>query len=231
MLVGDGAARYADVLTTGLSAARAEALGVPMAGPASLLALRRVAAAASPHALRPIYLRRPDAELARSRPPSAPPLAVTIELAAGPEDVTAVEALQRRSFTNAWGAESIRWELEHTDVARLYVARGPGGALVGYCACWMVFDELHINSLAVEDAWRRRGVARQLLRRVIGDSVGVGARSATLEVRQSNTPARKLYEGFGFKVEAVRRDYYQEPREDALMLWNRTLFTPAGGLW
>ncbi len=231
VLVGDGAARYADVFTSGLPDTRAEALGVSIAEAASRLALRRVAAAASPHALRPVYLRRPDAELARTRPPSAAALAVTIELAAGPDDVSAVEALQRRSFTNAWGAESIRWELEHTDVARLYVARGAGGALVGYCACWMIFDELHLNSLAVEDAWRRRGVARQLLRRVIGDSVAVGARSGTLEVRQSNTAARGLYERFGFKVEGVRRDYYQEPREDALVLWNRQLFTPAGGLW
>jgi ribosomal-protein-alanine N-acetyltransferase len=74
-------------------------------------------------------------------------------------------------------------------------------------------------------------VARQVLQRVIRDSVGVGARSATLEVRQSNTAARALYERFGFKVEAIRRDYYQEPREDALVLWNRQLFTPAGGLW
>ena len=143
----------------------------------------------------------------------------------------AVEALQRQTFTNPWGADAIRWELENSDVARLYVLEAPGGALVAYCACWMIFDELHINSLAVDVDWRRRGVARQLLDRVMREAVAAGARGATLEVRQSNQPARCLYEGLGFTVEAVRRDYYQDPREDALVLWHRHLRDsfPSGG--
>ena len=142
------------------------------------------------------------------------------------DDLTDVEALRRVSFANAWGAEALRWELKNTDVARLYLMRSPGGVLVAYCACWMIFDELHINSLAVDGAWRRRGLARRLLAEVFRDSIAAGARSATLEVRQSNTPARALYESLGFRVEAVRRDYYQEPREDALILWNRMLARP-----
>jgi ribosomal-protein-alanine N-acetyltransferase len=104
--------------------------------------------------------------------------------------------------------------------------RTPDGRLVAYCACWMVFDELHINSLAVDFQWRRRGLARRLLAEVFRDSIAAGARSATLEVRQSNAAARALYEGLGFRVEAVRRDYYQDPREDALILWNRSLAQP-----
>lgn len=142
------------------------------------------------------------------------------------DDLADVDALQRLAFANAWGAEALRWELKNTDVARLYLMRSPGGALVAYCACWMVFDELHINSLAVDVAWRRRGLARRLLADVFRDSIAAGARSATLEVRQSNTPARALYESLGFHVEAIRRDYYQEPREDALILWNRVLARP-----
>ncbi len=223
ILVGDGAVRYADVLAAGRSDARVEPLGHPIAEAAARLAVRRIAEAAAPHALRPLYVRRPDAELARARAARERPPAVTIELVVGREDVAAVEALQRRSFSNAWGAESIRWELEHTDVARLYGARDARGTLVGYCACWMVFDELHINSLAVEEAWRRRGVAHRLLGRVIQDAIRAGAKSATLEVRASNVAARALYAGLGFKVEGVRRDYYQAPREDALILWNRRL--------
>ena len=233
IVVGDAAMRHEDVLAALLPNATIESLDAPIAEAAVRVAARRTARAVSPHALKPIYLRPADAELARDRARAggagAPALA--IGLATGPADVSAVEALQRRSFTNAWGAEAIRWELEHTDVARLYVARGPAGALVGYCACWMIFDELHINSLAVEPAFRRRGAARQILRRVIEEAVAAGARSATLEVRQSNQAARALYEGLGFQVEGVRRDYYQEPREDALVLWNRRLFAPAGALW
>jgi len=142
---------------------------------------------------------------------------------AGPDDLRAVEALQRRTFSNPWGMDAIRWELEHTDVARLYVMRLSSGTLVAYCACWLVFDELHINSLAVEEAWRRRGLAVRLLKAVIAEAIAAGARSATLEVRRSNAAARGLYEGLGFRVEAVRRDYYQQPREDALLLWHRHL--------
>lgn len=147
--------------------------------------------------------------------------------AAANDDLSEVEALQRRSFTNAWGAEALRWELNHTDVARLYLMRAePGGTLVAYCACWMIFDELHINSLAVDGPWRRRGLATRLLDGVFRDVTGAGARSATLEVRQSNEAARRLYEQLGFKVEGIRRDYYQEPREDALVLWHRSLARP-----
>lgn len=149
--------------------------------------------------------------------------------ASGADDLSEVEALQRRSFTNPWGADALRWELNNTDVARLYLMRAqPGGTLVAYCACWMIFDELHINSLAVDERWRRRGLARRLLDDVFRDAVRAGARSATLEVRQSNRAARALYERLGFTVEAVRRDYYQEPREDALVLWQRSLARPGG---
>ena len=202
---------------------------VPLAGPAAALAARHPERAVSPHALRPLYVRRPDADLARDRTarttraaPRLPP-GWTIVRAAGTDDLSVVEALQKRAFTNAWGAEAIRWELENTDVARLYLVRDEQGATLAYCACWMVFDELHINSLAVDEPWRRHGVATILLAAVIRDAVESGAKGATLEVRQSNIAARALYEGLGFRVEGVRRDYYQNPREDALVLWNRRL--------
>ncbi len=157
---------------------------------------------------------------------TSPDLDFAIVRASAQDDLTEVEALQRRAFTNTWSAEALQWELKNTDVARLYLMRSPGGTLVGYCACWMVFDELHINSLAVDVPWRRRGLARRLLAEVFRDAVRAGARSATLEVRQSNNAARMLYERLGFLVEGVRRDYYQEPREDALILWNRSLARP-----
>ena len=205
-------------------------LPVTLAEAAARLALRRVARAVNPHALRPLYVRRPDAELARARsriaagaaaaPAEAPGSIVRVRDAA---DVTAVEDLQRRSFTQAWGADALRWELEKSDVARLYLMRAPTGEPVAYCACWVVVDELHINSLAVDEDHRRRGLARHLLAHVLADAVSEGARSATLEVRESNRAARALYEGFGFRVEGVRRGYYQTPVEDALVLWRRDL--------
>lgn len=229
VIVGDGAVRYRDVFARALPRATIAEAPMTLAEAAARLAMARPAMAGAPHALRPIYIRRPDAELARERAGLGGPAAgeLRITRAAGADDLKAVEQLQHLTFTNPWGADAIRWELENTDVARLYVAREADGGLVGYCACWVVFDELHINSFAVDPAWRRRGVARQLLRRVMEESAGAGVRSATLEVRRSNEPARRLYESLGFTVEATRRDYYQDPREDALILWNRELTVPA----
>ena len=212
-------------------AAEFQLYGGPLAAVAALQAARHPDRAVAPHALRPIYLRRPDAELARARTGRAPVEAdVTVSRLSPGDDLAAIAELQRRSFTNPWGADSIQWELANTDVARLYVASDPDGTVVAYCACWLIFDELHINSLAVDERQRRRGVARRLLREVFRDAIDAGARSATLEVRRSNEAARRLYLSLGFVVDAVRRDYYQLPREDALILWHRQLAAP-GRLW
>jgi ribosomal-protein-alanine N-acetyltransferase len=157
-------------------------------------------------------------------------LDITVTRLSPGDDLSAIAELQRRSFTNPWGAEAIQWELANTDVARLYVAASSSGTVLAYCACWLIFDELHINSLAVDEPMRRRGIARHVLGTVFRDAVRAGARAATLEVRRSNEAARRLYTSLGFVVEAVRRDYYQLPREDALILWHRHLAAP-GSMW
>ena len=299
VFVGDGALRYAEVLT-GLGEGGFTAIGwpVPLAEGAARIAARRHAEAGAPHALKPLYVRRPDiktksrvgpaetrhvgpagtdlvgpagthlvgpAETSHVGPaetghvgpaqsdlvgsvgtdlvssvgtdlvsssradreiPQESDRLASVESGlsiarALPSDIADVESLQRSTFTNPWGAAAIRWELDNTDVARLYVMRAPQGGLAGYCACWIVFDELHINSLAIDPALRRRGLARTLLLHVLAEARAAGATSSTLEVRASNVAARQLYEGLGFTVEAVRRDYYQQPREDALILWKR----------
>jgi len=86
-----------------------------------------------------------------------------------------------------------------------------------------VLDELHINNLAVMPAHRRAGVATALLSGVLGDGARLGAKRATLEVRHSNVAAQRLYERFGFTVAGVRRKYYTNPVEDALVLWKEGL--------
>jgi len=138
------------------------------------------------------------------------------------DQVAEIAVLQSETFTNPWSADSLRWEIANTDVARLYVMRA-GDELIGFCACWVILDELHINSVAVADRWRRQGLASRLLREVCRDARGAGATQATLEVRRSNVAALALYERLGFTCEGVRKDYYQTPREDALVLWCRNL--------
>lgn len=135
----------------------------------------------------------------------------------------AVLALQTSSFTNPWSAEALAWELEHSPVSRLYVLQDAMGTPAAFCACWHLVDELHVNSLAVAPARRRQGLASLLMRGVLADARRAGAVAATLEVRRSNEAARALYERLGFAVEAIRPDYYTNPREDALILWLRDL--------
>jgi ribosomal-protein-alanine N-acetyltransferase len=231
VIVCDDRDRFGAVFARLLPAAEVVDVPLPLAEAAAKLAAARPDLAVEPHALQVIYLRRPDAVVVRERRSAAHDAALAgyaVRRATSRDDLSAVDDLQRQTFTNPWGAEAIRWELENTDVSRLYVMHDPQDRVVAYCACWMVFDELHINSLAVDVTRRRAGLARHLLRYVLGEAVAAGARAATLEVRRSNVAARALYEGLGFKVEGVRRDYYQDPREDAVILWKRTL-KEAGG--
>ncbi len=143
-----------------------------------------------------------------------------IEIAAfALSDLEAVLEIERASFTNPTSREMLCWEIEHSDVTRIWVARAPEEPVIGFCSCWLVFDELHIHTVAVRPAWRRRGIARALMEGVLRAAVGEGARRATLEVRQSNGAARGLYAGLGFVERGVRPRYYTRPIEDALILW------------
>lgn len=134
-------------------------------------------------------------------------------------DLDAVAALEAESFTNPWPRATLVWELENSDVTRAYLLRDEAGAGIGFCVCWVIFEELHINTLAVAPAARRQGFATALLRHVMADAAASGATRATLEVRASNAAALALYGRLGFRVAATRPGYYVKPAEDALILW------------
>lgn len=146
-----------------------------------------------------------------------------IERVRDERDLPDVLALQTSSFSNPWTADALRWELEHSPVSRLYVLKDENGQSLAFCACWQLVDELHINSVAVAPERRREGLGSELMRAVLANAGKEGATRATLEVRRSNEAARALYERLGFEVEAIRPDYYTNPREDALILWLRDL--------
>jgi ribosomal-protein-alanine N-acetyltransferase len=154
-------------------------------------------------------------------------MTVTIDRVDAARDIDAIMAIEEDSFTNPWTRSMFEWDLQHAEITRVYVARASGGDVVAFCSCWLVFDELHIHSLAVSRACRRQGVATALLRHLLADAAGQGARRATLEVRRSNEPALKLYETLGFNVSGSRPNYYSQPVEDALILWLDRL-PPAG---
>ena len=140
-------------------------------------------------------------------------------------DLDAVLAIEQQSFSMPWTDAMFRSELHNERTSRLLVARTEptDGPVVGYIAYRIVLDEMHVILMAVAPAWRRRGIARQLLSQAMDQARAVGCIRATLEVRVSNTPALQLYYSLRFAPVGTRPKYYLRPTEDALILWRDPL--------
>jgi ribosomal-protein-alanine N-acetyltransferase len=136
----------------------------------------------------------------------------------GPLDLDAVLEIDQASFSNPWTRLMYEQELQN-DQSFIFVARRAGSPVVGYCSYWIVLDEVHVNNIAVRPGWRRHGIGRALLEHVLAEGRRRRCRAATLEVRRSNTAALRLYEEGGFVQGGVRRGYYRDPDDDALVLW------------
>ena len=134
-------------------------------------------------------------------------------------DLDAIVALLGAVFVNPWTQEMLEQDIDHADVSRIYVLRSADGGLVAFCSTWVVAGELHINNLGVRHEDRRRGAATFLLCHLLDDVRTLGVDRATLEVRESNVAARRLYGRLGFVVAGRRAGYYRAPVEDALILW------------
>ena len=129
-----------------------------------------------------------------------------------------LEKLERLCFSRPWSRKMLAEELENQCAAFLVAQDGDTGKVVGYAGLLVVADEGYITNVAVDPSCRRQGVAAQLLQ--VFDNFAKGNHLAflTLEVRPSNAAAIALYEGFGFAEAGRRRNYYDLPKEDALIL-------------
>jgi ribosomal-protein-alanine N-acetyltransferase len=133
-----------------------------------------------------------------------------------PADLDPVLVIER-GFSAPWTREMFGHELRPADNANHRVAL-VGAEIVGYVLWWYVADEVHIVNLAVAPAHRRRGIARLLLTEVFGCGRAGGMTIATLEVRAHNEAAIGLYESSGFRTVAIRKSYYADNGEDALVM-------------
>jgi ribosomal-protein-alanine N-acetyltransferase len=138
-------------------------------------------------------------------------------------DLDRILEIEQASFVNPWTREMYLAELDNHGVSFCYVVRDSSQQVIGFCSFWRVLDELHINNLAVAPSRRGAGAGTALLREVMLEGARLGARRATLEVRRSNEGARRLYGRLGFSVGGVRRNYYTNPVEDALVLWREDI--------
>jgi len=133
------------------------------------------------------------------------------------QDLDRVVAIERQSFPTSWRREAYQRELLNTNT-RYLVAR-VGKRVVGFAGMWVIAAEGHITTLAVEPEYRRRGIGERLLSALLEAAEDMGATRVTLEVRESNTIARALYEKYGFEVVAYLRGYYPDTGEDAVVMW------------
>ena len=132
------------------------------------------------------------------------------------EDVPAVAALEAACFTA--GADEALLRRMLADESRVILCAGEGESLAGYAYYQFAADEGYVGNLAVAEGYRRRGIGRALTEAMCASAGGKGLAFLTLEVRESNLPARRLYESCGFRTVAVRKNYYEKPREDAVLM-------------
>jgi len=137
-------------------------------------------------------------------------------------DIDRVVAIDQMSFSLPWSVNSYRYELVENKHSHLWVAETNGSSgtpdLVGAVVVWLIVDEAHIATLAVHPAYRRLGIGQRLLEVTLKDALNMKMVTATLEVRTSNLAAQALYQKFGFQVVGRRLRYYQDTKEDALIM-------------
>ncbi len=138
------------------------------------------------------------------------------------DDVDGVQVVERASFPVPWPANAFRHELTQNKNARYVVARDDD-RIVGYAGLWLMVDEAHITTFAVLPDVRRRRIGERLLQRLFEIAHEMKAEWLTLEVRASNLAAQRLYEKYGFRRAGVRRRYYSDNNEDALILWTERI--------
>jgi len=131
------------------------------------------------------------------------------------EQILAIEAV---SFPTPWSRQAFVHELLDNDLAS-YVVALDGERVVGYAGMWIIIDEAHLTNVAVHPDYRGRGIGEGLLNELIRVAVNLGAERMTLEVRVSNQVAQKLYQRLGFRQIGLRKGYYSDTKEDAIIMW------------
>jgi [ribosomal protein S18]-alanine N-acetyltransferase len=134
-------------------------------------------------------------------------------------DLSAIEDIERDSYATPWSRSMFAGELSKASSVCLGAFDEETGELIGYLIVSRYVDAWHVMNIAVDPNVRRAGVATALLRRLFELTSADGRRGYTLEVRVSNTGAINLYERLGFQPRGIRRGYYTDNREDALIMW------------
>ena len=136
-----------------------------------------------------------------------------------------VMRIEEECYPRPWSATVFLSELSQRR-SRRYTVGSIGPLVVGYCGLMVVDEDGHVTTLSVDPPWQHRGVGTVLLLDQARAAPALGVRHLTLEVRASNAPAQVLYRRFGFAPVGVRRNYYEETGEDAIVMWARDIDRP-----
>lgn len=139
-------------------------------------------------------------------------------------DVPIVANIEKRCYATPWHENAYYTELSNRSA--VYLVARLEGEVVGYCGMWVIMDEAHITTLAVDPDHRGKKIGERLLHALLEEAILHGANRATLEVREGNLIAQNLYCKYGFKNTAIRKNYYSDNQENAIVMWAEGLREP-----
>lgn len=134
-----------------------------------------------------------------------------------PEDLSDVAELEKKIFSKPWSEQGFADSLGQGQTC--YLVACVDGKIAGYCGFLQVLDEADITNVAVDEAFRKRGVGKAMLTELLKLGQERGVTGFTLEVRESNLPAQALYESLGFSACGIRKNFYDSPKENAVIMW------------
>jgi len=141
------------------------------------------------------------------------------------DDIPVVLAIELRSFQSAWPTNAFANELRDNKLAHYFVGR-LDGEIVAYGGIWVILEDSHITTIAVHPDQRGKRLGEEMLVHLLDEAIERGASWITLEVRETNDVAQKLYRKYGFTVVSTRRGYYSDNNESALVMWAGNLRGP-----
>ncbi len=139
------------------------------------------------------------------------------------EDIPRIMEIEKQCFTTPWHESAYLTELVNRSA--YYVVARVDDKIVGYSGMWVIIDEAHITTIGVDPKYRGKKIGEQILIAMLEEAQRRGARRATLEVRESNHLAQNLYRKYGFIPAAIRRGYYSDNNENAVVMWVDDMFS------
>lgn len=137
------------------------------------------------------------------------------------DDIAQVAEIERQIFSIPWSEKAFRDSMESDNT--IYIVAKENDNVAGYAGMYLSFEEGNITNVAVNPLSRRKGIGEKIVRDILNRAYEKGVRDVFLEVRETNSVAIALYEKIGFKKEGIRKNFYDKPRENALIMWKHNL--------